>query len=341
MRLTITTASKHYPVTIESNILTRYAWPVNSVVVCDEQLLVHVKKRFKQQTIIAVPGGERQKTLATVEWICDQLAQQHCDRGLSIIAVGGGVLGDIAGLVASMFMRGVKLFHVPTTLLAMVDSSIGGKNGVDLPSGKNLVGTIWQPEAVIMDPACLVTLPDAEFNNGMGEVVKHGVLNKDLFVWLERNAKKIKQRHLATLQQLIVRNVQVKAAIVAADEREADQRMLLNLGHTFAHAFELLSDYTIPHGQAVAIGLAYVSAMSALPERSRLLALLNEFNLPTSLSHPFAPQDIVQAMLADKKHSGNTLTLVMPQALGEVHIHRQRPTTEMINFLNRYHAVAG
>jgi 3-dehydroquinate synthase len=341
MRLTISTASKRYPVIIEANILKRYPWPKDAVVLCDERLLTEVKKRFKQQTIIVVPNGERQKTLATVEWVCDQMAQLHCDRQVSIIAVGGGVLGDIAGLVASLFMRGVKLYHVPTTLLAMVDSSIGGKNGVDLPSGKNLVGTILQPEAVIMDPTWLVSLPEAEFCNGMGEVVKHGVLDKDLFVWLERNAKKIKQRQLTTLQQLIVRNVQVKAAIVAADEREADQRMLLNLGHTFAHAFELLSDYTIPHGQAVAIGLAYVSAMSNLLERSRVLALLNEFKLPTSLSKPFPSKAIVQAMLTDKKHSGNTLTLVIPEALGEVHIHRQRPTTEMIKFLERYHAVTG
>lgn len=336
MRITLNAKSKTYPIIIAPKAVESFRWPVGSVVVCDDQLLAEVKKRFKTQTIIAIPSGERHKTLRNVEWLCDQLAQQHCDRQTSLIAVGGGVLGDMVGLAASVFMRGVKLYHVPTTLLAMVDSSIGGKNGVDLPSGKNLVGTIYQPEAVVIDPTWLATLPDEEFNNGLGEVVKHGVLDATLFAWLERNTKKIKQRHLSTLQKMIAMNVQVKAGIVSADETETDQRMLLNLGHTFGHAFETLSHYQLPHGQAVAIGLAYASAFSDLPERSRVLALLTEFHLPTQLAKPYAAKAVVQVMLTDKKHRGNKITLILPMHLGEVHIHRDIPTKQIEQFISQY-----
>lgn len=336
MRIMLKARSKTYPIIIAPKAVQKFAWPKTAVVVCDDQLLPLVKKQFRRQTIIAIPAGEQQKTLASVEWICEQLAQLHCDRQTSLVAVGGGVLGDMVGLAASVFMRGIKLYHVPTTLLAMVDSSIGGKNGVDLPSGKNLVGTVYQPEAVVIDPTWLQTLPDAEFSNGMGEVIKHGVLDPKLFTWLEKHARQIQERDLTTLQKMIAMNVQVKAGIVSSDEHENNQRMLLNLGHTFGHAFETLSHYQLPHGQAVAVGLAYASAMTGMPERSRMLALLTEFNLPTSLPKPYSAKAITQTMLTDKKHRGNTITLVLPMGLGDVHIHQNLSAKQIEQFIEAY-----
>lgn len=312
-------------------------YPKSSVVVCDTNLLPQVKRRFKRFPIIALPVGEQHKRLATVEWVCDELVKLGCDRSTVLISVGGGVVGDMVGLVANIFMRGVPYYQVPTTLLAMVDSSIGGKTGVDLSSGKNLIGTFYPPQAVIVDSDWLKTLPADQFSNGMAEVIKHGILNKRLFIWLEKNAAKIKQRKVRVLEKMIRMNVQIKTAIVKQDEREQDKRMLLNLGHTFGHAFEKLSDYQLPHGRAVALGLAYATAYSQMPERNRVLALLADFGLPTSLTKPFQPKQIVQTMLADKKHRGFTITLVLPTRLGEVHIHRGVTPRTVEQFIRQYH----
>lgn len=311
-------------------------YPQSSVVLCDTNLLPQVKRLFKRFPIIVLPAGEQHKRLVTVEWVCDELVKLGCDRSTVLISVGGGVVGDMVGLAANVFMRGVSYYQVPTTLLAMVDSSIGGKTGVDLPSGKNLIGTFYPPTAVVVDSTWLKTLPAAEFSNGMAEVIKHGVLNKDLFVWLEHHVSKIKRRDLTTLQTMIRLNVQIKTAIVKKDEREQGERMLLNLGHTFGHAFEKLSYYQLPHGQAVAIGLAYATAYAQTPERNRILALLNEFGLPTSLAKPFTPRQIVQTMLADKKHRGSTITLVLPAALGDIHIHRGIKPQQIEQFIRQY-----
>ncbi|MBI4407941.1 MAG: 3-dehydroquinate synthase, partial [Candidatus Kerfeldbacteria bacterium] len=300
--------------------------------------LPQVKRLFKDFPIIVLPNGEQHKRLSTVEWACNELIKLGADRQTVLIGVGGGIVGDMVGLIANLFMRGIQFYLLPTTLLAMVDSSIGGKTGVDLPSGKNLVGTFYPPTAVVVNPIFLKTLPAVEFSNGMAEVIKHGILDKTLFHWLEQNAKKIKQRNSLVLAKMIRMNVAIKTAIVKADEREQQQRMLLNLGHTFGHAFELLSDYTLPHGQAVAIGLAYATAYSQMPERNRVLALLREFDLPTTLAKPYPPDQIVKAMLADKKHRGQTITLVLPQRLGQIRIERGVTITQVVKFLKRYQA---
>lgn len=312
-------------------------WPQQSIVICDTNLLPQAKRLFKHFPIIVLPSGEQYKRLSTVEWICNELIKLGGDRQTVLIGVGGGVVGDMVGLVANVFMRGIQFYLLPTTLLAMVDSSIGGKTGVDLAAGKNLIGTFYQPQAVVVEPSFLKTLPRTEFSNGMAEVIKHGVLDKQLFLWLEKNANRIKQRDQTVLKKMISMNVRIKTAIVQKDEHEREERMLLNLGHTFAHAFEKLSDYQLPHGQAVAIGLAYATAYSQMPERNRVLALLNEFGLPTSLTQPFPAKQIVQAMLADKKHRGSTITLVLPVRLGEVHIHRGVAPRTIEQFIRRYH----
>ena len=312
-------------------------YPKSSVVICDANLLPQVKRLFKDFPIIVLPSGEQHKRLSTVEWTCNELIKLGADRQTVLIGVGGGIVGDMVGLIANLFMRGIQFYLLPTTLLAMVDSSIGGKTGVDLPGGKNLVGTFYPPAAVVVNLTFLKTLPAVEFSNGMAEVIKHGILDKTLFNWLEKNTKQIKRRNSTVLAKMIRMNVAIKTAIVKKDEREQQQRMLLNLGHTFGHAFELLSDYTLPHGQAVAIGLAYATAYSQMPERNRVLALLTEFGLPTSLVKPFSPQAIVRTMLADKKHRGHTITLITPQRLGHVHIHQNLPIRQVEQFIRRYH----
>lgn len=311
-------------------------YPKSSVVLCDANLLPQVKRLFKRFPIIVLPVGEQHKRLATIEWACDELIKLGGDRQTVLIGVGGGVVGDMVGLIANLFMRGIQFYLVPTTLLAMVDSSIGGKTGVDLPSGKNLVGTFYPPAAIVVSPTFLKTLPAAEFSHGMAEVIKHGILDKQLFNWLEKNTQAIKQRNSKVLTTMIDMNVAIKKAIVEKDEHEQRERMLLNLGHTFGHAFELLSGYTLPHGQAIAIGLAYATAYSRMPERNRVLALLREFDLPTTLAKSYPPDQIVKAMLADKKHHGKMITLVLPERLGQIHIERSVTERQMTVFLDRY-----
>lgn len=311
-------------------------YPKSSVVLCDANLLPQVKRLFKNFPIIVLPSGEQHKRLSTVEWACNELVKLGADRQTVLIGVGGGIVGDMVGLIANLFMRGIQFYLLPTTLLALVDSSIGGKTGVDLPGGKNLVGTFYPPVAIVVNPTFLKTLPAAEFSNGMAEVIKHGVLDPKLFRWLEHNTRAIKQRKPNVLQTMVKMNVAIKTAIVEKDQHEQHERMLLNLGHTFGHAFELLSDYTLPHGQAVAIGLAYATAYSQMPERNRVLALLNEFGLPTNLPKPYPAKTIIQAMLADKKHRGNRITLVLPERLGQIHIERNVTVRQMAAFLDRY-----
>lgn len=337
MRITINTQTKRYPVIIEAGSIRSFAFPSNAFVITNAVIHNLYGKWFSHFPVIQIPVGEEHKRLQTVEHICEQLITLGAHRNSTIIAVGGGVVGDIAGFVASIFMRGIPVYHVPTTLLAMVDSSVGGKTGVDSALGKNLIGTFHQPNAVIMDPIFLQKLPEAEFSNGMAEVVKHGVLEASLFTWLERNAHAIQQRDLKTLETLVVKNIRIKKAIVEADEKESDVRMLLNLGHTFGHAIEHLSKYQIPHGQAVAIGLVYAAAFSKMPELERLMELLLAFNLPTHLETPYSAAAMVKSMQSDKKNLGRNVTLILPKAIGTIHIHQNTSPKTILRFLQQYH----
>lgn len=338
MRLTLTTQHTHYPIIIQPGSVGRFDFPAEAIVVYDQTLAPTMKRLFPKRRHLAVVVNERRKRLRTIEKVCEQLVALGCDRKSSLIAVGGGVLGDIVGFVASIYMRGIPYYHVPTTLLAMVDSSIGGKTGVDLAVGKNLVGTIYQPKAVIIDPQFLVSLPATQFANGMAEVVKHGILFPPLFSWLEKHTQAIIRRDLKTLYRMIALSVEVKVGIVEQDEREHRERMLLNLGHTFGHALEKVSRYRIPHGQAVAYGLAYVTAYTNMPERARVLWLLQNFGLATELKQPFSPEQLVQTMLADKKHEGSSITLVLPKTLGHMVICHTITPAVIKRFLWRYHS---
>lgn len=333
----VRTTSKTYPIHIANGSVEQFAFPKSAVIICDANVNRAYPKLLKQYRRLIIPSGETSKRLSTIERLANELVNLKVDRKTCLIGIGGGVVGDITGFLAATYMRGIPYYLVPTTLLAMVDSSIGGKNGVDLASGKNLLGTTYQPTAVVTDPRFLLTLPNTQFSNGMAEVIKHGVLDASLLKWLEANQTKIQQRHLPTLQKLIQLNVEVKAGIVSQDEAEQSVRMLLNLGHTFGHAFETLSQYRLPHGQAVAIGLAYVSAYAKLPERERLLQLLQAFNLPITLARRYTPAQIVQTMLAsDKKRSGKYLTLILPLRLGHLRIEQAVIPSKLQHFLRQY-----
>lgn len=338
MRLTINTQTKRYPVIIETGSVRTFTFPSTAFVITNAEVYSLFGKWLSHVPVIQIPVGENHKRLQTVEHICEQLIKLGANRHSSIIALGGGVVGDIAGFVASIFMRGIPVYHVPTTLLAMVDSSVGGKTGVDSALGKNLIGTFHQPEAVIMDPVFLRKLPAEEFSNGMAEVIKHGVLETSLFSWLERNKTSIQKRDVKTLETMLVKNVKIKKAIVEADEKESDIRMLLNLGHTFGHAIEYLSEYKIPHGQAVSIGLVYAAAFAKMPEIDRLIDLLLIFGLPTRLEKPYSAAAMVKSMQADKKNLGRYITLILPKSLGKMHIHQNTSPNTILRFLQQYHA---
>lgn len=346
MRITLKTRSATYPVIIAPRALETFPWPSNAVVITDAVVQRRYGELWRAKArrfpILSFPAGEIHKRLSTIEHLCEQLVRAGADRATSLVAFGGGVVGDVVGLVASVYMRGVPLYHVPTTLLAMVDSSLGGKTGVDLAAGKNLVGTFYQPRAVIMDPRFVIDLPNKQFQNGLAEVLKHGVIHEPLFNWLEKNAAAIKQRDPQVILQMIVKNVRVKAQVAASDERESGRRMVLNLGHTFGHAIEQLSHFTVSHGDAVAIGVHYAvhyAQNQGNPiDVDRVAAVWHQFGLPTRLARPYAPRQMVRVMMADKKNRAHRLTLVVPRAIGRVHIQSGIDPRQIERFLRTYHA---
>ena len=257
---------------------------------------------------LVVPAGERSKSRRTKEQLENKLLTSGAHRDSLIIALGGGMIGDLAGFVASSLFRGIPFIQVPTTLLAQVDSSIGGKVAVDHPSGKNLIGAFYQPKKVYIDPGTLRTLSDREFSNGMAEVIKYAtILDRDLFDELEQEHSKIIQRNEKILLRIIKRCCDLKRMVVERDERESDFRRILNFGHTIGHAIEYLSKYRISHGRAVAIGMVAESQISSrlglLPESNvdRIASLLKKYNLPTKIPPTVELKEIVGATKQDKK----------------------------------------
>ena len=261
------------------------------------------------------PAGEAHKNLETLSVILEFLAREHLTRTDCVVALGGGVTGDMAGFAAGVYLRGIRCVQLPTTLLSAVDSSVGGKTGVDLKAGKNLAGVFLQPAAVLCDTDCLATLSPSVFADGAAEAIKTGILcGEELFSLLESGL-------LSTDPgAAIARCVAYKAGVVERDEREQGERRLLNLGHTVGHAIEACSGYAISHGHAVAAGIAVIARSAvhlgwAEPSASeRILACLMQNGLPTTTDFPTLA--LAQAALADKKRSGDTITLVIPEAIG-------------------------
>jgi 3-dehydroquinate synthase len=268
--------------------------------------------------------GESAKNLRTVELLARELVRSGADRKSLLIAVGGGVVGDVAGFVAASYLRGVALVHVPTTVVAQVDSSIGGKTGVNLPEGKNLVGAFYPPRKVLCDPEVLHTLPEREFRGGLAEIIKHAVIaDAAMFAYLEKNVEKVKQRDRLALNYLIPSNVGIKARVVSRDERESGLREILNFGHTFAHALESLTHYKrYQHGEAVAWGimaaalLGHEIGVTRADDVSRIVSLVRRIGpLPPWPRVPASA--LIAAMHSDKKARGGKLRFVLTPRIGK------------------------
>ncbi len=292
-----------------------------------EPLLASLQEADFEPACLDMPDGEQFKTLATVADLYSQFIEAKLDRRSPVIALGGGVLGDMAGFAAASYLRGVPLVQIPTTLLAIVDSSVGGKTGVDLPQGKNLVGAFKQPEMVVIDPEVLTTLPPAEFRAGLAEVVKHGLIDApDLFAALEKG-----QYDMAWL---LFEAINVKVRVVQADPFEQGRRAVLNLGHTFGHAFERLANFEMRHGEGVAMGLVCAARLAhrlghcSGETMERIMALLDRLELPTQ-PPPFAPAEVWAAMATDKKRRGSTLRFILPRAIGDVDIFQDVPEADV------------
>lgn len=281
--------------------------------------------KWEDGQLILFPASESNKRLTSLEWLARRLVQGGADRKSALVAVGGGVTGDVVGFLASIYMRGIPHFHVPTTLLAQVDSSIGGKTGVDLPEGKNLIGTFYQPRSIWMDPKFLETLPDEELKQGMAEVIKTAMIGDEvLWKFLETHGEAIKNRDSEALMRVISACCILKAKVVESDEREAGHRRVLNLGHTVGHALEKLSDYQIRHGDAVAMGLAAAMTLAvrlgktSTVDLMRLEQLCTSWSLPIRLPKTFSPEAVLTALKTDKKRLKGTLHFILPVGIGEV-----------------------
>lgn len=270
--------------------------------------------------------GERSKSRESWAALTDQLTEQGFGRDAAVVALGGGVTGDLAGFVAATYMRGIPYLQVPTTVLAMLDASVGGKTGVDTRHGKNLVGAFHPPAGVIADPRTLTTLPDRDYRAGLAEAVKHGLIaDASYLAWIESNAISIGNRDPGALVHLVRRSVEIKAEVVSDDERESGRRAILNAGHTVAHALEQSSGYLIPHGEAVALGLICESHLAetlglSQPGLSRRVAgLLATLGLPVSLPAAIPRARLLDSMGRDKKNKKGEVHFALVSRAGEVH----------------------
>lgn len=347
MEMTVHTA-KPYEILLERGLLSRtgeecaklFAPGARVMIISDsnvyplfgEKVAASLREAGFRVFSCTFPAGEQSKQLSTVEGFYRALAENHFTRSDFVVALGGGVAGDMAGFAAATFLRGIDFVQVPTSLLAQVDSSVGGKTGVDLPFGKNLVGAFHQPRLVLIDPDTLDALPPHFFADGMGEVIKYGCIrDKDLFENLEKQDVK---EHL---EEVIFRCVDCKRQIVEADALEKGERMLLNFGHTLGHAMEKLRDFQgLSHGEAVGIGMVLISkagekaGLTQPGTADRIAALLEKYGLPTKTTD--TPAELAAAASLDKKTDGDNLHLILLQTIGESCIHTI-PAADLLGFL--------
>ena len=332
-RITVPTPEGHYHICIGDGILAqagrllanRAVSKGQVAIVTNSDIAAHYAETLSESlrqegytpVLCLIPEGEAHKTLATIGNLYDQFVAAGLDRRSPIIGLGGGVVGDMAGFAAATYLRGAPFVQIPTSLLAMVDASVGGKTGVDLPQGKNLVGAFKQPTVVIIDPAVLAELPAAEFRSGLAEIVKHGILGApELFRQMEVEGP-------TALTQMIADAVRVKVEVVIEDPFERGRRATLNLGHTFGHAIEQVSGYRLRHGEAVAVGTVAAARMAVALNlcdahtASRIESCLERLGLPTSASG-LNLDDVYAMMFQDKKRKGKMLRFIIPQAIGDV-----------------------
>lgn len=289
-----------------------------------EDLLKIMREIGLDATMISFQAGERNKTLKTAEKLMTQMVQLGHNRKSCIIALGGGVTGDIAGFCSSIYMRGIPFIQIPTTLMAMADSSIGGKTGVDLISGKNLIGSFNQPKKVYIDPQVLSTLPQKQILNGLAEIAKHGLIaDKRILKIIRKNPEKAVTAHTTTITELLIRSCQVKGRIVEKDELENGLRMVLNYGHSIGHAIEHASNYNLNHGEAISIGinlenrLAVDKKILSRKHCERIEELLKLLHLPTRIPPKIDRTPILKALARDKKNQGENYTFTLLKRPGK------------------------
>lgn len=291
-----------------------------------EDAVARLSAAGQRAELFTFPAGEWNKTRDTWASLSDRMLAAHFGRDCAVIALGGGVVNDVAGFVAATYLRGVSLVQVPTTLLAMIDSSIGGKTGVDVPAGKNLLGAFHQPRVVIADPELLGSLSSVQLAAGLAEAVKHGVIaDAEYFAFLENEYAAIFAKHAPALERVVKRSVEIKAAVVAQDEREKGKRAILNFGHTIGHAIEATSQYEVLHGEAVAIGMVYEGRLAeqlgiaTTGVAQRIKTALERLNLPVERPDASKVDDLVAAMRTDKKVRAGEIRLALPRAIGSAH----------------------
>jgi 3-dehydroquinate synthase len=353
--LLVDLGERSYPIHIGADLLADSSWLAgvlsarkvaivsNTTVAPLYAAAVHTARAGRETHDIVLPDGEAHKTLATFSRIIDALVEHRFGRDDLLVALGGGVVGDLTGFAAACYQRGMGFVQIPTTLLAQVDSSVGGKTGVNHPGGKNLIGAFHQPQAVIADISTLRTLPSRELRAGLAEVVKYGLIcDAEFFEWIEDNAAQLLALDAATLAHAVRRSCSIKAAIVARDEREQGDRALLNLGHTFGHAIETVTGYaTWLHGEAVAAGLLMAATLSAeagwMPETqvARLAALLRRLGLRTDAAEVPAAEARA-AMSLDKKVRAGQLRFVLMRGIGAAFVTADYPPAALESTLQRH-----
>lgn len=289
-----------------------------AVIITDENVYNKQKKHFKGWETIVLKPGEEFKIQPTVDSVIDQLIRLKADRQSTLIGVGGGVVTDLTGYIASIYMRGIAFGFVPTTLLAMVDAAIGGKNGIDVGHYKNMVGTINQPHFLLYDVTLLKTLPKSEWSNGFAEIIKHAAI-KDAAMFKELEERDLKhfQKNAEALQKLIQQNALLKTTVVTGDEFEKGERRLLNFGHTLGHALE--KQYNLMHGEAVAIGMTYAASVSAqfngFKQMARLVLLIEKYGLPTTVGYD--KKKTFEILITDKKKDAGDINYVLLEKIGK------------------------
>ena len=344
--LQVNLGTRSYPIHVGPGLLERtdlfepYIRGARAVVITNETIAPLFAKntlasvsRLAQVHLYILPDGEIHKNLDTISGIFDELLSIPCDRNTTVIALGGGVVGDISGFAAACYQRGVPYIHLPTSLLAQVDSSIGGKTGVNHPLGKNMIGAIYQPQCVISDTSTLDTLPDRELRAGLAEVIKYGLIRDyDFFEWLESNIEAILKRDPQSLAYAIAQSCRNKAEVVEEDERETGVRALLNFGHTFGHAIENWLNYKDwLHGEAVAAGMALAADFSyrmnlmSSDDRDRVKRILLASDLPVAPPDNMDADDFMAAMALDKKVDAGTIRIIALRGIGNAIIQSEYP----------------
>jgi 3-dehydroquinate synthase len=305
-----------------------------------DQLRASLEKQGVASIAIILPDGENHKNWQTLNLIFDALLTQRCERKTTLMALGGGVIGDLTGFAAATYLRGVPFVQIPTTLLAQVDSSVGGKTGINHPLGKNMIGAFYQPRVVLADSDTLNTLPDRELRAGVAEVIKYGLIrDAHFFNWLEQNITQLIARDASILSKAIYRSCEIKAEIVAADERESGVRSLLNLGHTFGHAIENAMGYGVwLHGEAVAAGTIMAAELSKQlkfigeHDFERICRIFQMAGLPIT-APMLSPDDYLRLMKLDKKVEGGKMRFILLKRIGEAMMSHEVPASTLIETL--------